>query len=41
LIFCNYEYGNRDCQSAIITSTLDEFIQTNKSLQVAMVEMAS
>lgn len=41
LIFCNYEYGNRDSQSAIITSTLDEFIQTNKSLQVAMVEMAS
>jgi hypothetical protein len=41
LIFCNYAYSGRDSQSAIITSTLDEFIQTNKSLQAAMVEMAS
>jgi len=41
LIFCNNEYHYRHNDNVITTSTLDEFIQTNKQLQRVLVEMAS
>jgi hypothetical protein len=40
LIFCSNEYLYRD-RECTLTSTLDEFVQTDKRLQTKMVEMAS
>lgn len=41
LVFCSNEYLYRDRDGVVITSTFDEYIQTNKDLQKRMVEMTS